>query len=333
MEETQPLTFGSLFSGIGGIDLGLERAGMKAIWMCEIEKYARKVLHKHWPDVPVYEDVRLIDERVERPDVLCGGFPCQDVSFAGKRAGLREGTRTGLWLEFARVIRRLRPQYVLLENVPGLLSLGFGRVLGDLAEIGYDAEWQVLSAAQFGAWHLRRRIFIVAYPNSLHGEISVEAELDLEWTDNGVQSGWSKSSNTSQRRRPTITPANPAQLQRNGCDNYTGFSAQSEETADFGDSGGENAVADSDGSRCEKQRRTLTVFPEQFTFERSSGRKAEPKFCGVFNDVPAGLDTNKTPNRVDRLRCLGNAVVPQVAEYIGRLIVEHYKSTSQQDAL
>ena len=164
------LAFGSLFSGIGGIDLGLERAGMKAIWMCEIEPYARKVLAKHWPDIPIYEDVRTIDETVERPDVLCGGFPCQDVSFAGKRAGLNEGTRTGLWIEFARIIRILRPQYVLLENVPGLLSLGFGRVLGDLAEIGYDAEWQVLSAAQFGAWHIRRRVFIIAYPNLSTGQ-------------------------------------------------------------------------------------------------------------------------------------------------------------------
>ena len=140
---------GSLFSGIGGIDLGLERAGMRVVWQCERDPWCRKILTKHWPEVPKYDDITTLDpQTVEPVDILAGGFPCQDLSVAGKRAGLKKGTRSGLWLEFARLIRALRPKYVLVENVPGLLvNHALGRVLGDLAESGYDAEWQVLSAA------------------------------------------------------------------------------------------------------------------------------------------------------------------------------------------
>jgi DNA (cytosine-5)-methyltransferase 1 len=160
------MTFGSLFSGIGGIDLGLERAGMKCQWQVEIDPFCRKVLAKHWPNVERYEDVRAVGSGTLGPvDVIAGGFPCQDVSVAGKKAGIKEGTRSGLWFEFHRIICELRPRYVFVENVPGLLTDGMGRVLSDLAESGYDAEWEVLSAADVGAPHLRKRVFIVAYPN------------------------------------------------------------------------------------------------------------------------------------------------------------------------
>lgn len=271
--NTHQLTFGSLFSGIGGIDLGLERAGMKPIWMCEIEPYARKVLNKHWPNILIYEDIRKIDETVKQPDVLCGGFPCQDVSCAGKRAGLNEGTRTGLWFEFARVIRSLRPRYALLENVPGLLSLGFGRVLGDLAEIGYDAEWQVLSAAQFGAQHLRRRLFIVAYPQS-----------EQNW-------GIFKSklvTNTGAKSQSIKIPHPQGIRLNNGADSIGVYSTQN----------------------C----------------------KGIPMDTGVWlNTEPnVGRMVNGVPNRVDRLRCLGNAVVPQIAEYIGKLIIKHSQSKNKE---
>ena len=123
------LTVGSLFSGIGGFDLGLERAGMRVIWQSEIDPYASAVLKKHWPHVPNHGDVRTITaDRVERPDVICGGFPCQDISNAGKRAGI-DGERSGLWSEFARIIGDLRPGYVIVENVAALLGRGIERVL------------------------------------------------------------------------------------------------------------------------------------------------------------------------------------------------------------
>lgn len=161
------LTVGSLFSGIGGLELGLERAGMQVIWQVEKDPYCLKVLARHWPNVERYEDVKEVGRHNLQPvDLICGGFPCQDVSLAGKRAGL-QGERTTLWREFARIIRELRPRWVLAENVPGLLSsdkgMFFGQVLRDLAACGYDAEWQVLPAAAFGAPHKRDRVFIVAY--------------------------------------------------------------------------------------------------------------------------------------------------------------------------
>src|SRR6476661_6834913 len=129
------LTFGSLFAGIGGIDLGLERAGMRCAWQVEIDDYATRVLAKHWPDVTRFRDVRSVGAHNLTPvDLLAGGFPCQDISDAGKRAGI-EGARSGLWSEFARLIGELRPRYVLVENVTALLRRGMGTVLGDLAAL------------------------------------------------------------------------------------------------------------------------------------------------------------------------------------------------------
>jgi DNA (cytosine-5)-methyltransferase 1 len=170
----------SLFAGIGGFDgfdLGLERTGgFKTVAFCEIEPFAQRVLAKHWPGVPIYDDVRtLTQERLATDgvsaNVICGGFPCQDVSVAGRRAGLDGGTRSGLWSEFRRLISEIRPSFALVENVTGLLSGPdnkpggwFGRVLGDLAEIGYDAEWDCIPAASVGAPHLRDRVWLMAYP-------------------------------------------------------------------------------------------------------------------------------------------------------------------------
>ena len=159
------LTVGSLFSGIGGFDLGLERAGMRPLWMCEIDQACQGVLRRHWPGVNVYGDVtRLSADNVVRPDVLCGGFPCQDVSVAGRRAGLA-GERSGLWFEFHRLIGSLQPRWVVIENVPGLLSSNGGQdfavVLRGLVECGYGVAWRVLDAQYFGVAQRRRRVFIV----------------------------------------------------------------------------------------------------------------------------------------------------------------------------
>ena len=154
------MTFGSLFSGIGGMDLGLERAGMECKWQVEIKPYATRVLEKHWPGVKRYGDIRTVTD-AEPVDLIAGGFPCQDVSRVGARIGI-EGSRSGLWSEYIRLVRLLRPRFVLVENVPGLLDGGIGRVLGDLAESGYDAEWRVLAASQFGHPHQRDRVFILA---------------------------------------------------------------------------------------------------------------------------------------------------------------------------
>ncbi len=242
----EPITVGSLFSGIGGIDLGLERAGMCIKWQVEIDPYCSRVLAKHWPDVPRYRDVRECGaHNLPAVDVLAGGFPCQDISEAGARAGLA-GSRSGLWLELLRLIGELRPRYALVENVSALLVRGMGTILGGLAEVGYDAEWQSLPAAAFGAPHYRERIFVVAYPNCLRPQTSVFQPRLLA---------------------PTATDA-------------------------WGQAIG--VVGSGSGGWREWGIRS-----------------------GVLR-VAHGV-----PSRVDRLRGLGNAVVPQVAEYVGRLIVAH----------
>ncbi len=167
-----------LFSGIGGFSLGLERTGgFETVAFCEIEPFPRRVLAKHWPEVPCYDDVRTLTGDVLRRDgiavdVITGGFPCQDLSVAGKQRGMGEGTRSGLWSEIVRLVGELRPQYVIVENVAALLAgpserrgRWFGRVLGDLAECGYDAEWENIPASALGAPHRRERVWLIAYPN------------------------------------------------------------------------------------------------------------------------------------------------------------------------
>lgn len=166
-----------LFSGIGGFSLGLERTGgFETVAFCEIDPFCQKVLKKHWPDTPIYEDVRNL-EHDGSIDVITGGFPCQDISTAGKLAGLKEGTRSGLWSEIARLTSKLRPSYVIVENVSNLL-IGpaeqrggwFSRILGDLASIGYDAEWDCIQPGHIGIPSIRDRVWLCAYPAGQHVE-------------------------------------------------------------------------------------------------------------------------------------------------------------------
>ena len=153
-----------LFSGIGGFSLGLERAGMETVAFCEIEAYPRAILKKHWPHVPIFKDVRKLNKDVfdEKVDVICGGFPCQDISRAGKGQGLA-GQRSGLWSEFARIVGEFRPNYVIVENVAQLRNNGLVCVLQDLYSLGFDAEWHCIPGHAVGSPQVRDRIYIVAY--------------------------------------------------------------------------------------------------------------------------------------------------------------------------
>ena len=233
------MTFGSLFAGIGGLDLGLERAGMQCKWQVEINPYAQRVLTKHWPEVRRHDDIKTWPESdTESVDLICGGFPCQDISFAGKGSGL-SGERSGLFYELIRVVREMGPRYVLLENVSALLVRGIDDVLGTLASIGFDAEWHCIPAAAVGAPHIRDRVWLVAYGASV-----------------------------SMEKRQVH---NAAELSRE--------------------------------PRGDWHAQPGTYWADD-----------QPGFIGVADGVPA---------RVDRLRGLGNAVVPQVAEFIGNAIVEH----------
>lgn len=271
----------SLFAGIGGFDLGLERTGgFKTVAFCEIEPFAVRVLNKHWPKVPVYGDVReLTAERLAADgiavDVICGGFPCQDISSAGHRVGL-EGERSGLWSEYARLIGELRPRYVVVENVANLLGLGLGRVLGDLAALRYDAEWHCIPASAVGALHRRDRIWIVAHP---------------------------------------------AFVQRHGGNDNARECVGTEPLSQSRDGRGAVALADA-------ERRRLQSGDEQCTWSPAIIPAAFGRYCGggefgkawrVEPDV--GRVAHGIPDAMDRLKGLGNAVVPQIPELIGRAIL------------
>lgn len=291
------LTFGSLFSGIGGFDLGFERAGMRCLWQVEIDNYATRVLERHWPDVARFRDVRECGgHNLAAVDVVCGGFPCQPHSLAGKRRGAADDR--DLWPEMRRVVQELHPTWVVGENVPGIVSTILDAVLADLEVLGYETQTLGLPAAAFGAYHRRERIFILAHAN------------DAERGTDGAQP------RTPQRDTGAAWDGEPgraddvadAERQCVG----TGL-CQDGEAGQWGrrsgNCGGEDGsnskllALDNDEQRQEKSNPNITW----------SGRwPAEPNVGRVAYGVP---------HRVDRLRCLGNAIVPQVAEFVGRLIV------------
>jgi DNA (cytosine-5)-methyltransferase 1 len=330
---------GSLFSGIGGIDLGLERAGMRVVWQVECDPYARAVLRKHWPDAVIYDDVRAVGAANLAPvDLICGGFPCQDISNAGKRVGI-DGERSGLWSEYARIVRELRPRYVLVENVAALLARGLERVVGDLAACGYDAEWDCFPASAFGAPHRRDRLFIVAYAE--HATTSGERE-GRPRDGQGQLAGDRRTSGTM------ADPDSGRFKERRECDGESQAGQQAPSGRDAGRCG-PPTLADADLARLEgrhgnklrerageRAAREGGAFPHALREGRNGarsvlagaadragafGQPARSDWWDVEPDV--GRVANGVPSRVDRLRCLGNAVVPQVAEWIGRQILAH----------
>jgi DNA (cytosine-5)-methyltransferase 1 len=273
-----------LFSGIGGFSLGLERAGMRTVAFCEIDPYCRAVLRKHWPDVDCFPDIRKlwflkndsggftaechrsISESwsyFDSIDVICGGFPCQDISVAGKGAGI-EGSRSGLWSEYARIIGEVRPRYVIVENVAALLGRGLERVLGDLAALGYDAEWHCIPACAVGAPHERDRVWIIAYS---HG---------LDWRRGESQGG-------------AVKP--------NGSETQDGFGTTSDAAP----------LLRSTFFREQSDRALRSYWSENWEQKLEALR---------------GMDDG-VRGRLDGLSALGNAVVPQIPEIIGRAIMKH----------
>ena len=305
------LTVGSLFSGIGGIDLGLERTGhFRTVWFSEIDSYANRVLAKHWPNVPNLGNVKEIDyATVTRPDVLVGGYPCQPFSTAGKRLG--ESDSRHLWPECLRALRELRPRYALFENVRGHLSLGFAQVLSDLAALGFNAEWQVIPACSVGAPHRRDRLFIVAYPNNA-GSRTPKRRMDGEAQAHQQYGG--DSFNGPGRCDADVANSTSRRLKE--CE--SGPQAAN----DLSQSGATMAHSASGNGPSAKSYGLREVFGQATEFGKSGGA------TGFVNDwwqvePDVGRVANGIPSRVDRLRALGNAVVPQVAEMIGYMIAEH----------
>ena len=289
-------TVGSLFSGVGGIDLGLERAGFHTAWFCEANPYCRAVLARHWPGVPCYPDVRTLGCDVPRVDLLCGGFPCQPVSVAGKRLGSRDPR--WLWPAFARVISQLRPAVVLLENVPGLRTAGLRDVLADLAELGFDAEWTIIRASDFGAPHIRARIFLVATDANRR-----ELRLESGWLSRAYRAC------THELGREGAGWAVADALGDAGHPRGTGDARDGPRRRDAGGSGQCSHVAD---AQCDGRHEA------EYAINRE-GATAQPRGWAVEPDV--GRVAHGIPHRVAQLRALGNAVVPQCAQWIGEQIM------------
>ena len=240
-----------LFSGIGGFSLGLERAGMETVAFCEFDEHAQKVLRKHWPGVPIHSDIRELNAKQYRGtvDVICGGFPCQDLSTAGKQVGF-SGERSSLYGEMLRVISECMPSYAIFENVTGLLTgdsgRWFGQFLYDLAQIGFDAEWHCVSASDIGAQHHRDRVWVIAYPCGSRSKVGLARQNVRQEGDTRISINLSNEIRRA-RRKPGM---------------------------------------------------------EGWSIEPNVGRVA-----------------NGVPNRAHRLKQLGNAVVPQIPEAIGRAIM------------
>lgn len=326
------LTVGSLFSGIGGIDLGLERAGFRVIWQAETDPYASWVLAKHWPDVPNLGDVTQIDwSTVERPDLLCGGFPCQPVSVAGRRRG--QNDERWLWPEYARAICGLRPAHVLVENVPGLLVRGMGDVLGDLASLGYDTEWESIPAAAVGAPHLRYRVLIAAHAVSdklWQQPISEPRSGSATVAGDDGQNG-AVAHTDGQRLEERWLPAEGREDLPHAA--RSGRSGQGARALAYTNSPGREGPG---VRRPAPERRADVAHPEGVTiraglcegdpsgvWERRSGDLRSPGSGWWAVEPDLGRVADGVPARVDRLRCLGNAVVPQVAELVGRRLIAH----------
>ena len=304
-----PLMVGSLFSGIGGFDLGLEKAGFQIAWQVEIDEYATKVLTKHWPNVTRFRDVRDCGVHNLMPvDLIAGGFPCQPHSVAGRRRASAD--ERDLWGEFYRIICELRPRWVLAENVPGLLSSEsgrfFGRVLKDLASCGYDAEWQSIPASAFGAPHIRERVFIVAYPASKQsGRLQQRGIFtDLRASDKDV--AYSQCIASQQRRESN---------------QEWGWQEETQQTRM-----GSSNVPYSD-------RQSLAVgqvFGSHAAKELTTSQRDCSTGAGIWaTESDVGRVAHGVPFRVDRLRGLGNAIVPQIAQFVGKCIMEYLRAESE----
>ena len=261
-----------LFSGIGGFSLGLERTGgFETVAFCEIEPFPRKVLKKHWPEVPCFEDVRkLKGSEVGPVDVICGGYPCQPFSTAGKRRGQEDDRH--LWPEFARLVDELRPSWVIGENVAGHISMGLDDVLSDLEGQGYTCRTFVIPACAVGASHRRDRCWIVGHANKNTRKQPKSAALNYETEQHDAKYFQNVADPASKRQSGQGTSWQPF------------------------------------GSTPFEYRKADKPFP-------TVGWPDEPAICGADDGISPGMVSN-------RLAALGNAVVPQIPEMIGRAILE-----------
>jgi DNA (cytosine-5)-methyltransferase 1 len=270
----------------GGFSIGLEAASMQTVAFCEINPFCQKILTRHWPSIPVFPDITIIHKEdlkaLPRIDVIAGGFPCQDISVAGKQKGI-EAKRSGLWKEFVRLINEIRPKYAIIENVANLRSTGLIRVLQDLWKIGYNAEWHCIPASAFGAPHRRDRIWIVAYPACI-GKVGLSCR---EKTSKSISGG--------------------------NCKDVFGYKISGLQ--------GNYQFKEVRRVSCEEIRtyRNTKGFAqwgiEPETIPRLTEERLNPDWVEWLMGFPHGW--TEGGRRRQRLQSLGNAVVPLIPEFLG----------------
>ena len=367
---------GSLFSGIGGIEIGFERAGFETEWFVENEPYAQAILKKRFPNAKIYGDIKEIDfGTIPKVEILTGGFPCQDISNAGKGVGI-EGSRSSLWKYYLKAIREIRPKIAFIENVSALLNRGLNVVLADLAQIRYDAEWYCVSASSIGANHQRNRIFIIAYEQnpmadsnfqrSRKGfeELRITTKSEIENKDrfgrNDVKSSSADVANSAgdgceksgevkggfdscckegglqQFERGSLSEnvsnTNEKRLERKHESEHRGRKSEEE----FGCRGSIVSNSQCVGLECSRDEGSLgkeskeeigrewsesSERPEEFSSSSSTGRRERESLETDWSVEPnVGRVAHGVSFRVDRIKCLGNAVVPQLAEVFAKAI-------------
>lgn len=343
------MKIGSLFSGIGGIELGFEREGFETRWFVEKDLFCQSILRKHWPDRRIYADVQLVDfKELESVQILTGGFPCQDISIAGKGKGIIDGERSSLWKHFNRAIGEIRPKYAVIENVSAITFRGLCNVLSDLAENGYDAEWFDLRASDFGALHRRERIFIIAYPNAKYRNEIQGRKSNHEGSINSNTNSIGRNDRSDYWKERLFLQTEKREIKESESEwNRRKLRINENIETDFSDSDSKrqrrrsNEEPSQEKDDAEVQGRSLPIIItndwseriqrfKQETFQREQGfswcedvRRIED-FKGR-RDIPEPLlrgKSNEFPFRVDRTKSIGNSVVPVVAQFIARRIKE-----------
>ena len=293
------IRIGSLFSGIGGFELGVERAipNAKTVWQVEENTYCQTILKKHWPDAQIYDDIRTVTaDELESVEILLGGFPCQDLSIAGKQKGVYDGKKSSLWWEMHRVIGIVRPRVVIMENVANIVRVGGTTVVASLTKIGYDCEWTVIrSGADFGAPHLRRRWFCVAYPAGIRCGTSSYPEREHQ---HRIYKQWNTTQSEQQRSKRQLG---------------------------IGSHG--DVATNAHGIRPTKTQhgRVTQAFSKRTKIQcgRPSGNKSNQTY---WQQTPSPQPTvcsmdDGVSTRLARLKALGNSIVPQASEWVAQQVL------------
>ena len=292
------------FAGIGGFSYAAEKlvGGFETTQFIEINPYCQKILNKHWSHVPIHDDITTFTAKSGEFDIITGGFPCQDISVAGLQKGITKETRSGLFYELIRVIRMVRPKYVVLENVAAILNRGLDIVLRELSEAGYDAEWAVISASSLGACHQRSRFWLVAYPNDNGSSSSEECRFNGETSD------------ATQERQNQSCQSQRSSESRN--------STTIQQTTEL-------TYPDSEGLQGLRGEYELQESCKERTFTwRNSGITLNPNWKGYKSKPTLCRGDDGLSNRVDRLKALGNSIVPAVAAIPLQRVKDLYATAS-----